>query len=32
MYSLAYNKNINAEDLNERANIVESCEEAMNVI
>ena len=32
MYSLAYNKNINAEDLNERANIVESCEEAMDVI
>ena len=32
MYSLAYNKNIDAEDLNERANIVESCEEAMNVI
>ena len=32
MYALAYNKNIDAEDLNERANIVESCEEAMNVI
>ena len=32
MYSIAYNKNIDAEDLNERANIVESCEEAMNVI
>ena len=32
MYSIVYNKNINAEDLNELANIVESCEEAMDVI
>ena len=32
MYSIVYNKNINAEDLNELANIVESCEEAMDVV
>ena len=32
MYSIAHNKSINAEDLNERTNIVESCEEAMDVI
>ena len=32
MESLVYNENIDTEDLSERANIVESCEEAMDVI
>ena len=32
MESLAFNENIDKEDLNEQANIVESCEEAMDVI
>ena len=32
MVALVYNKNIDTEDLNEKANIVESYEEAMDIV
>ena len=32
MVALVFNKNIDTEDLNEKANIVESYEEAMDIV